>query len=61
VAPSLFMFELSKNNGDTIEYNHVSICFYVHCFLQKHCRGDKLDPSECSQIDSSALSMGAVM
>jgi hypothetical protein len=25
VAPSLFMVELSKNNGDTIEYNHVSI------------------------------------
>ncbi len=37
VAPSLFMVELSKNNGDTIEYNHVSIWFYVHCFLQKHC------------------------
>jgi hypothetical protein len=37
VAPSLFMVELSKNNGDTIEYNHVSIYFYVHCFLQKHC------------------------
>jgi len=25
VAPSLFMVELQKNHGDTLEYNHVSI------------------------------------
>jgi hypothetical protein len=37
----------------------MSIVFYKNTAIGG--RGDKLDPSEFSQIDSSAFSMGAVM
>jgi len=37
----------------------MSIVFYKNTAVGA--RRDKLDPSELSQIDSSALSMGAVM
>jgi hypothetical protein len=34
VAPSLFMVEMSKNNGDTIEYQNVSIQSHLPHSLQ---------------------------
>ncbi len=35
VAPSLFMVEMSKDNGDTIEYHNVSISLICPCFLHE--------------------------